>query len=549
MTLQRTTARPAIATLSSRLRPWAASALLLLPVYLLYLAHFTVHGASGTGFLQYDQASYMADARAYFASGHFSLTYALPFSPDPTTPRLYFQPLTLALGLAWKLTGSDPGILYTAAGLLLALVCARVVVALYQEIVGADRPGAALGLLCFLWGGEVVALAGLIHGLTITEPPLAHMLDYDPFGGFWFLNLGRNLIFTTVAFYHLIFLGGILLVLRRRFAAALACAALLSASHPFSGLQLIAVLGVWSIVERIFGGMDRPPRFFPAMLSALAALHVGYYLCFLDYASKDHRALHQQWSLDWVLPVSSMLAAYGPVALLAATAVVTRWRRDHLLTRVHRLLLIWAAVSLALAKHDLLIAPVQPLHFTRGYIWTPLFLLGAPLLVRALGAASGIAVARLVVPCAIVGLFLSDNAVWFLLTSSAEHRGAQHYGLTLDPQERAVIETFRDPRYAGYLIVSQSAKLGYLATVYSPLRSWCSHQFSTPHAELREAEIDGFFAYGAEPSGWHGRPILAVAERGRAAAVNPLKDDEFHPALTNDRFVILARATVSASSR
>ena len=193
MTLQSTTARPAAATLSARLWPWAASALLLSPVYLLYLAHFTVHGASGTGFLQYDQASYMADARAYFAAGHFNLTYALPFSPDPTTPRLYFQPLTLALGLAWKLTGSDPGILYMAAGLLLALVCARVVIALYEEIVGIDRPGAALGLLCFFWGGGVVALAGSIHGLTITEPPLAHMLDFDPFAGFWFLNLGRNL--------------------------------------------------------------------------------------------------------------------------------------------------------------------------------------------------------------------------------------------------------------------------------------------------------------------------------------------------------------------
>lgn len=549
MTLQRTTARPATATLPARLWLWTASALLLSPVYLLYLAHFTVHGASGTGFLQYDQASYMADARAYFASGHFNLTYALPFSADPATPRLYFQPLTLALGLAWKLTGSDPGILYAAAGLLLALVCARVVVALYQEIVGVDRPGAALGLLCFFWGGGVVALAGFIHGLTSTEPPLAHMLDYDPFGGFWFLNLGRNLIFTTEAFYHLIFLSGILLVLRRRFAAALACAALLSASHPFSGLQLIAVLGVWGIVERIFGGMDRPPRFFLVMLTALGAFHVGYYLCFLDYASKDHHALHQQWSLDWVLPVSSMLAAYGPVALLAATAVVTRWRHGHLFTRVDRLLLIWAAVSLALAKHDLLIAPVQPLHFTRGYIWTPLFLLGAPLLVRAFGAASGIAVARLVVPCAIVGLFLSDNAVWFLLTSSAEHRGAQNYGLTLDPQEHAVIETFRDPRYAGYLIVSQSEKLGYLATAYSPLRSWRSHRFSTPQAKLREAEINRFFAYGAEPSGWHDRPILAVAERDRAAAVNHLEDDGFHPVLTNERFVILARATVSAPTR
>jgi hypothetical protein len=155
MTLKSTAARPTVATLSVRLRPWAASALLLSPVYLLYLAHFMVSGTSGTGSYNTTNRLTWPMQEAHFAPGPFSLTYALPFSPDPTTLRLYLQPLTLALGLAWKLTGSDPGILYTVAGLFLALVCAQVVIALYQEIVGGDRPGAALGLLCFFWGGGV----------------------------------------------------------------------------------------------------------------------------------------------------------------------------------------------------------------------------------------------------------------------------------------------------------------------------------------------------------------------------------------------------------
>jgi hypothetical protein len=244
-------AAPVSALLSVRLKPWLIGGLLLLPVYLLYLANFMIPGVSGTGFLQYDPASYMADAQAYFASGHFTLTYGLPFSSDPTTPRLYLQPLTLALGLARKLTGSDPGILYMAAGVILALVGARIAIGLYQEIVGMDGPGSVAGLLCFFWGGGAVTLVGIIYGWATAKLPLDHVLDFDPFSGFWFLNLGRNFIFTTESFYHLIFLGSILLVLRRRFTAALVCAAVLSASHPFSGLQLIAVLGAWSIVERL----------------------------------------------------------------------------------------------------------------------------------------------------------------------------------------------------------------------------------------------------------------------------------------------------------
>ena len=218
---------------------------------------------------------------------------------------------------------------------------------------------------------------------------IGYLLVFDPSDGFWFLNLGRNLVFTTEAYYHLIFLGCILLVLWRRFAWALTCAALLSASHPFYGLELLIVLGVWSIIEWVGKRPDRPPLYFPIALSVLTVLHVGYYLVLLNYLSEEHRVLKQQWSLPWLLPFSSMLAAYGIVAALAAIALIEHWRRTRSLSWTQRLFLIWFAVCLALGKHDLLITPVQPLHFTRGYIFgTPLFLIGAPILVRAIAAAS-----------------------------------------------------------------------------------------------------------------------------------------------------------------
>ncbi len=543
MEAHRCRAAPSAAVLSARQRPrpWLTGAILLLPVYLLYLAHFTIEGAQGTGYLQYDQASYMADARAYFASGQFSLTYGLPFSPDPATPRVYFQPLTLVLGLAWKLTGMDPGILYMIAGLALDLGCARVVIALFDEVVGLDRPGTKLGLLSFFWGGGVLTLTGVTSAWLAHKPPLAHMLDFDPFAGFWFLNLGRNLVFTTEAFYHLVFLGTILLVLRRRYCAALACTALLSASHPFTGLQLIAVLGAWGVLEHVMRSAERPPLAFLAALGAVALVHLGYYLWFLNHASAEYRSLRQQWSLPWKLPVSSLLAADAPVALLASAGLITRWRGARSLAPADRLLLVWFAVSLVLAKHDLLIAPVQPLHFTRGYIWTPLFLLGAPVLVSLLGAASSVVVARLLVPAALAGLLLLDNAAWFLAVAAHDHHSPDPFALTLTPDQQAVISAFEDPRYAGYLVVSQSAKLGYLATVYSPLRSWYSHRFSTPHATERRDQVKAFFAGGAEPRSWHDRPVLVVMERGGAAASKQIANAGFWTMQTTGQFVVLAR--------
>jgi hypothetical protein len=533
--------------LAAGVRVWLLAALLLLPVYFLYLVHLTVMAAPGTGFLQYDQAYYMAIARAYFADGGFAPLYGLPFSADPATPRIYFQPLTLALGIAGKISGSDPGILYMTAGLLLALCCARVMIALYREVVPASGWAAALGLLCFFWGGGCLCIVSVGYVLATGGSPLADMFHFDPNEGFWFLNLGRTLIFTTEAFYHLVFLGCVVLVVRRQFAAALLGAAILSASHPFTGLQLLAVLGVWSIIDRFVVTSDRPPLYFTVGLAALGILHIAYYLVFLDHASAEHRILHQQWALasrlagaNWILPWSTMLAAYGPVAALAAGALIGQWRRRKALTRLQRLLLVWFAVSFALANHDLVMAPLQPLHFTRGYIWAPLFLLGAPLLLRLI-AQTARGAAPTMVPALIVGFLLLDNAAWFGRAALWEHYSNEPNGITLDAQERAALESMGDQRFRGYLLVSQSPKLGYLATVYSPLRSWYSHVFNTPHAKLRKAEVEDFFASGSELEAWRDRPLLAVLLGQEAVIAERLETAGFSAVMSNDAFLVLAR--------
>ncbi len=108
---------------------------------------------------------------------------------------------------------------------------------------------------------------------------------------------------------------------------------------------------------------------------------------------------------------------------------------------------------------------------------------------RAIARAAHAAAAPTLAPALIVGLFLFDNAAWFGWTAAWEHYSDEPNGITLYAQERAVIERFNDQRYRGYLLVSQSPKLGYLATVYSPLRSWYSHVFNTPHADVRKAEL------------------------------------------------------------
>jgi hypothetical protein len=157
--------------------------------------------------------------------------------------------------------------------------------------------------------------------------------------------------------------------------------------------------------------------------------------------------------------------------------------------------------------------PTQPLHFTRGYIWIPLFLLGAPTLLnlfrRAAGShrrvLGGIIVAGLVV------LFLMDNALWLATAKYSPSTPNQRLGLYLTTEDLSVLEVMNRAEYSRSLVVSSNSMLGYLATVYSPLRSWVSHIGNTPNYARRRAELKAFFWLGVAPQQWRNRSLLVIS--------------------------------------
>lgn len=230
-------------------------------------------------------------------------------------------------------------------------------------------------------GGGLLTLAGLVYCVA-SGSGIREIFRFDPAEGWWFLNLGRNLVYPVEAFYHVLFLACILMVVRERYAAALGAAALLSLNHPFSGVQLLLVLLAWAAVERAFIRNARVPSYFLWGVGVALGAHLGYYMGYLN-TFPEHRALFEQWKgTNWLLQADSFVPAY---ALVAATAF-WRARRSDLAGRVfqaprNRLFLVWFLVSFGLANHEFAIDSIQPVHFTRGYIWIPLFLLGAPALI------------------------------------------------------------------------------------------------------------------------------------------------------------------------
>ena len=448
-------------------------------------------GLVPTAFVQYDLPSYLANGRQSFAHG-FHLNYGNPYAAYGT-PAIYFQPHIFLLGLLQKI-GLRPDwaliVFHLAAVAFAAIVAAK----LYEEWVGWNTPAQKLGFVCFFWGGGVLSLAGAALGFFQHIPMPRAFLLFDAGEGWWMLNFGRNLVYAHEACYHGLFLLSILLLVRKKFVASMAAAAVLSASHPFTGLSLALILVLYAALELILKS-GAASRIFLLGTCAIAALHLAYYMVFLNRFA-DHRALEAQWKLDWPYDFWTYLPALYLVAIFAL-GPLTRWKNlfPALSNPRARLCLVWFAVIFGLTHHDLVIQPRQQIHFAHGYDWIALFLLGAPAIIAALDKLLAIRPrpAMVLAVCAFLALFLSDNLLWF--TTFADP-AAQWHALALTPDEKNILDWLARHESTPVYVASSDQRINYLTPTYTDLRAWRGHDYSTPEVALRTSELRAAFSDG-----------------------------------------------------
>ncbi len=497
---------------------WLLSFILILPAAVPYFSHFVfTEGLAPTGFIQGDQPYYLANARGHFDSGSFSFFYENPCDPDITSPKVYFQPHLLILGVVIFLTGASPGFIYILFGFLAALICARVAIALFESFAGSLHH-ALFCLTLFFWGGGLLVLTGSFltgfYALLGAPLTLKGVFQFDPSFGWWFLNFGRNLVLPTEAYYHALFFGTIFLLKRQRFLPALTTSAILSASHPYTGVELLAILAVWVLVELF---LKKPlPLWLAAGIVLLFLAHVSYYLVYLP-GFPSHKTLMTQWQQPWNLPWESLLPAYGLTGTFAIWRLWKKDRRDVFFSgSENRLLLCWFALAFLLANHHYFMKSMQPLHFTRGYIWTSLFFIGLPMLsgmVQRLRQ-GGLGKSKLLLAGLLI-VFLLDNTVW-LNSISFFHRS----DVRLTRQQATVIDWIKREGTGSTLILSEDEGIAYLSLTYTPVRSWYSHPFNTPEASFRKEQLKNYFADGIVEKEWEQRKIIVVTSAGKGPPGN-----------------------------
>jgi hypothetical protein len=246
--------------------------------------------------------------------------------------------------------------------------------------------------------------------------------------------------------------------------------------------------------------------------------------------------------------------AYGIVGAFAIARMRSRDRaRDVLGPWPNRLVVVWVLGCLALENHELFLPrAIQPVNFTRGYSWIGLFLLGLPALVSAFDRLlkRGDAKPKVFAAAALVLFLVIDNAVW-VTANSAQAVGVQlgrklpadslTLGFGLSDDQRHLFDWLSEPQNRGHVVLSEDETMGYLLTVYTPLRSWRSHYANTPWNRPRLNELRAFFQQGTVVDEWRRLPMLLVFRdstnwRQRTAGFAPLVPE---PAYLNASYAVL----------
>lgn len=454
------------------------------PYALIYAAHLASPMDGPTGFIQYDMPYYVAAGREAFDGGNW-IFYSNPYAGSDPSPAVYVHWLLLILGASVSYLAIDPGAALVMLGAGAAVSMALLTLQLVRHVLGADRRHVWSLFFLAMWGGGVLCLTMVLNNAYHGRHLAQDLFHLDPARGTWFLNWGRNMVYPTEAVYHTLMAGSWLLALRRRYWASLGVAVALAATHPWSGLAgLIVQVSFLSLSLLRHRNRETAHVMVAAIVACLA--FGAYYHLFLN-GFEQHRNVVDTWQLDWSVGWPTAAAAWGPVGLFAAIAL---YRRRRSLSDDQLFLLVALVTSLGLAFHDRIIPPIQPLHFTRGYIWLPLFLLGLPVIQEILRK-SRTRVGAFAMVLIVTFAFL-DNTAFVVAHAHRQYVGVD--GFRLRGDSRALLDAAAELDLSGPTLCAD-AELCYLAATYTALRPVVGHRYITPRYEERSTEVQAFLDY------------------------------------------------------
>jgi hypothetical protein len=465
------------------------------------------------GFVQVDQPVYYACARELFENGN-GIFYANPYSNLPDSPRLFSHLYFILVGWFWHLTGISftwiDGFVRLLLGPIFLLLAAKI----FRLIHGWSRTANWLLALMLFGGGLAWAVALLATSTDLLTSDLAQAKSgswfefvffcfkdqfFNAEGGYgdWQISLIRNLMYSPEVLYHLLYFATVLAFLRSSYWLGVLGVFLTWWSHPYTGLALAGVSGLWLAVESFRG--TRPARAPFAAVCAITAVFAYYYAVFLPKDPEYHSVYDQMKQFSAHMLLSQIIPAYGLVFPLGVAAFWPKYFRPQWQRPEIRFVVCWFVVIGFLNYHDKLMPfgpKVQPLHFSHGYLYAALALLlpfGLHAIVSELRPQRA---QRLMERWAVILCFLHlpDNILWCAHTVINLPRKSivfaplkEEIELLKDLESIPTTET----------IIEHSLRVGggnvtRLIPVLTHHRAVYAHLFNTPYAEQKQVLVGDF---------------------------------------------------------
>lgn len=449
--------------------------LLLIPVIFYYSMHFLHPRINpnhiATGFIQYDQPSYVANSLEYKKSENWHIAFSMPYLETHQKEPIYFFPQLFLIGNLAKISPFSPTAIFLVFGFVFAYLGILKIIQLI-ELVAPQANKSHLRLLQILavWGGGFLFLPGIVYTLISSNGDIAWSIKncflFDPGDGFWMLNMGRNFIYPMEALYHYLFVSVIISIYKKNYLKSSLIASILVFCHPFTGTIIAGSLGLFLFIQTLKSFTKQ--NIIPLSIISSSYLIVIIYNFYWLPKNPAHNQLLKQWQIDWSAKPYQFLLAYLLVLIPAIFAIKkTSLKNNPIIT----FLLSWLFVNLLLENHQYFINPAhQPLHFSHGYVWLCLFLLAVPVLLRLFQNT------RISLKIALISLLLLDNASWFTLYGAKQLINGDVF---ITKQEQQVL-TFISNQHNKNSIISPYDKLGYFNIVYNNNPSYTSHRFNTP---------------------------------------------------------------------
>jgi hypothetical protein len=525
-------------------KKWVFSLALILPMLVFYAGYFWNHDQSltPTGFIIYDNVSYVAYAKQYIDHDKLSLFYSNPLNDSGNYPAIYFQTQTILLALLLWI-GCAPGFSIILLNLIGTLLSFRMVIAIYDHLYPSANHR-KLFISFFCWGGGLLALAGVPIALNKSMGNL-DFLDriffIDPAWGWWGLNLGRGHFPSVEGYYHFLFLAGIFCIIKKKWSLALLVTSILSLSHPFTGIEFLSIVIVWSVAEKLVMRNSIVPWSFIIGIAAILAFHIFYYLFYLNQFP-EHRSVGEQYALNWRLRFFSMIPAYCIVGTLALTGLY-KWKKEFFKLYSTRLFFCWFIIAFALANHEIFMKPMQPLHFTRGYIWTALFLISLPTLHYLF---ENRRLKKFGFTFLFSALLFSDNFLWIL--NSVRFTATSPSAGYITSEQKELLHIIKMYSTEATLIIGKDEILPYLSTVHSKAYPWISHPFTTPFAVKKQTAYYEFLKNKLIDSSWRNREIIFIFRKDNSEELSRSQSMPFpNQVLANTPTYILQKAIIPAT--